>query len=206
MNRIIFDLDGTLLNTFRRHELVLQDCMLHFCYSDIPKDYLLFKRSGYSTRTYLEKVFGLKEEISRKISDLWVKHIEDIAYLEADMLYSDAKECLERCRKLNYQAFLVSARSNMSNFYNQIEILKLEEFFTDVVCVSPYNSTSDKKEQIFRIGADLIVGDTEVEWKAAAEAGIASCILNRGFRSRTFWEANHMYESQDSLQHLFEIR
>jgi len=202
MKKLIFDFDGTLCNSSERHVLVLNDCLSKAGYLDINiNDYLAFKAEGYSTLVYLKQVLGLNDEISRKVARDWVENIEKEEYLKKDTLYHDAVPTLDECIAQGFQLYLVSARRFESNLIQQIEHMGIDSYFCEICCVSPDKAAAEKAKQIKRIGADLIIGDTEADWKAAIEVNIPYYILNRGFRNQYFWY-NKNVQSYDSLLYL----
>lgn len=203
MKKLIFDFDGTLLNSSSRHIVVLEDCLNDSGYFEFSlSDYLTFKAGGYSTFEYLRKRLNLSEDISEEISSAWVKNIEREYYLKKDFLYEDAVPTLRICSEIGYQLYLISARKHESSLIKQLQNLKIISFFHEIYCVPNKNAADAKTAHINRVNADLVIGDTEVDWKAALKAQVPYYILNRGFRNKTYWDSLGV-KSFDSLEYIF---
>lgn len=187
MKTIVFDFDGTLLNSCERHINVLNDCLLELGYNLlIGSDYLEFKCDGNSTIEYL-KNRGISENESRKISNYWIEKIENKNFLKADHLYSDAISALNICKSKEYNINLLSARKNEQTLVEQVNALGIIRYFKEVVCVTPVNAVDEKTLALQKMNADILIGDTEVDFEAANRAGVFCYILNRGFRSEKYW-------------------
>lgn len=201
MKRIVFDFDGTLLDSRQRHVIVLNDCLRHFGVADVnPTEYLTYKANGNSTYSFLRKILMLPEELADKISKQWVSVIEQDVYLETDRLYADAISILQYCSNIA-ELYLLSARSNEAALHRQVERFGLKPYFCEVICVSPLNAVAEKTDILRRIKPCTIVGDTEVEYQAAQEMGIPCYLLNRGFRSKEYF-AQRGITSNDNLSQL----
>ena len=113
-------------------------------------------------------------------------------------MYDDAAPFLKKLCEQGHSLYLASARKRSDIFKDQVIKLGISEIFSGIHCVSPQNAISEKAEYIRLVGADAIVGDTEVELEAAKKTGIACYIVNRGFRSKRYWESARV-SSCDSL-------
>lgn len=198
--KIIFDLDGTLLDSRQRHIEVLKDCLDEIIKKSYPiQDFVVFKAKGYSTYNYLNMKLGLSDSTSHEISARWAERIENINYLEFDKLYKDSMQALEFLYKNNQTLYLLTARKNKIALFEQIGWLKIKNYFEIIKCVSPYNAKNEKKSFLEGISAELMVGDTEVDIEASTQAQIPCYILNRGFRNKDFWDKKNLvsYPSLD---------
>lgn len=188
MKRVVFDFDGTLLNSRERHVIVLKDCLRFFGIFDANLDeYMIYKADGNSTYAFLCNKLMLSEDLADKISKRWISMIELDSYLAKDSLYMDAIDTLQYCSSIA-ELYLLSARSNGEELYRQVERMGLRDYFCEVICVSPRHATTEKINVLRRIKPCVIVGDTEVEYQAAQEVGISCYLLNRGFRSKEYFE------------------
>ena len=152
-------------------------------------DYVDYKNEGGNTYDYLTKILLLKEEDALRISKRWITIIEKNEYLQYDKLYDDSVKILGELRK-DYDLKLVSARKNKQGLYKQLCNLKILDYFFEIEVVSPVNA---KNEKILALEKDknqiaLIVGDTEVDCDCAYFYQIPFYCLNRGFRSKNYWE------------------
>jgi len=191
MKKIIFDLDGTLLNSRKRHEVVLGDSISQ--YGMLPpksiSDYVEKKREGINTYCYLKEYLNYNDELAKRISEIWTQNIEQEHYLVLDKLYKDSIPCLETLRN-SYDLILVSARKNQNGLFEQLQKLNIEHYFYEVICVSPVNAKEKKIEAIekYKMQVCLVVGDTEVDYACAKYYFLPVYILNRGFRSQYYWD------------------
>lgn len=201
---IIFDLDGTLINSFHRHYVVLFDALLQ-CKIDRDvrldeNDFLNYKKMGRSTEDYLNTYSNLSEREVSDVISYWKQHIEDERYLMIDNLYDDTINGLLDL-KLNNEIYYLSSRSNTINLLNEIEWLGIKEHARACYIVSPPNSTRKKKDilKTFNKQDSVFVGDTEMDYQASIYSGIPFVALNRGFRNKLYWDKLKI-ESYDSLE------
>lgn len=204
MKRIVFDFDGTLLNSSLRHSAVLKDCLSAYGYSfSREREYLQFKFDGLSTFKYLQ-MSGIPDDICKIVTHNWIEKIETKEYLSLDRLYDDSIAVLTECSKNSIELFLISSRSNEKNLLSQLSEMNLNSFFIKIFCVPTKHAMEKKAEIISIIEPDLVVGDTEVDYGAAVQAKVPYYILNRGFRSKTYWD-NLNVQSHESLYDLLTI-
>ncbi|WP_294340206.1 HAD family hydrolase [uncultured Clostridium sp.] len=207
MKKIVFDFDGTLLDSRRRHVVVLRDCLrsLGIVNMDL-NEYLTYKADGNSTYSFLCKKLLLPEELSEKISKRWVSIIEQDEYLKQDILYEDSADTLKDCAKMA-ELYLLSARSNEEALHRQVESHYLKKYFQKVICVSPMKAVAGKLEALRMIQPCLIVGDTEVEYQVAEKMKIPYYLVHRGFRSEKYFSQRKIrsYENLNQLKKMLEL-
>lgn len=189
---IIFDFDGTLLDSSARHTILLRDVCeeLKTPLTETQyNSYLAYKRDGYSTKKYLIQICKMPELMAEKCAELWRERIEWWSYLKCDAVYSDSRETLKNLSK-EFDLYLLSARKNEEFLYQQLREVELVTFFQKIYCVSPAGA-GERKGEVARAVENVtcVVGDTEVDHAAAVHAGCAFYALNRGFRSKKFWDA-----------------
>ncbi|MBR1495962.1 MAG: HAD family phosphatase [Acidaminococcaceae bacterium] len=188
---VFCDLDGTLIDSSARHAALLR-ALLSEDFPEVPftlEDYLAQKAEGLSTRDYLLKK-GLDRVEAQRISGGWVQHIEDRAYLESNTIYPDALAFLELQRVAGRRIIFVSARRNGDALMDTLRRLSIISFAERVLIVPPIHAAQGKAEGILRFAraGDCLVGDTEADMDCAAAVGIRGFALNRGFRSRAYWD------------------
>lgn len=189
-NTVIFDLDGTLLNTLED----LKDSL----------NYALTQH-GYKTRT-LEEVRrfvgngvqklveralpeGTSEEEMQKCLDTFKKHYQ-ANMQNKTRPYDGIKELLTELKKNNYKTAIVS-----NKFDAAVKELATD-YFGDLIDVAIGESATVKKkpapDTVFaalkELGSDLseaiFVGDSETDVRTAKNAGLPCVGVTWGFRSR----------------------
>lgn len=179
---IAFDLDGTILDSRNRHQIVLDDILKKHNILLDTSDLIEFKSNNKNNVEYLLSK-GIKEEDAKTIQNEWIKHIEDEKYLDGDKLYSDADELLNKYKA--YELVLITARSNESGARKQIERLGLSDKFKEIFIIPTGKDVPDKKADILqKEKAVLMVGDTLSDLTASKIANINFEFHENGFHKR----------------------
>ena len=199
-NRIAFDLDGTILDSRKRHEIVMNDVLQKH---DVPLDastLVAFKSEGRNNIDWLLSN-SLDESLAKEINNDWVSLIEDKKYLKADVLYDGAIGTLKDL-SMNNDLFLVTARSNKNNALAQIKNLGIAQYLSGISVV-PAGSAAPalKAKELAKYRADCFVGDTESDYKAAEIAKCKFHAVSSGFRSESFLKryVDETYKNIDEL-------
>lgn len=196
---IAIDLDGTLLNSFDRHILLLKNILKKYNVPIKVDDYLLKKREGLSTRNYLIRK-GLKLELVENICNEWKKDIENLDLLNLDYLYDDSIKFIEN-NLLKYNFILITARSINDNVLIQLDKLGIKEYFKKIIIVrNTGNVVKNKIDALKNFLCEAIIGDSEVEKEVADSLGIYFFILNRGLRSKKFLKKLGIFSYRDLLE------
>lgn len=189
--RIAFDLDGTLLDSRKRHEIVMDDVLSEFGIELATDDLLPFKLEGHTNIDWLVQK-GIDKGTARSVQKRWVELIEKENYLFSDKLYEGIIPYLEQLSKTN-ELFLITGRNNASNAKKQIAQLGISQFFTEVKIVSSNPEISKAKAGfLIENKIDEMVGDTESDLKAARMANCKFKAVVYGFRSEVFWNQYHV--------------
>ena len=204
MKTIFLDLDGTLLDSRERHMVVLEnalkECNVFGC--DLS-NYVEYKANGNRTIDFLEKELKLNSDISEKITEVWKRTIEEEQYLKIDTLYGDTVAFLNIVKDKGYKTIIVSARQNKDYAMKGIKTSEINYLINDVIIVSPFNAISEKLSALMQNKEEfsVYIGDTEIDYEAGKRAEILTFILNRGFRSKEYWDKKNIQSYND----LFEI-
>jgi len=195
---IVIDLDGTLLDSSKRHFVLLREILKSQKIKLNINDYMSYKRTGRSTKDYLVSK-GLDINITSEICKKWVKNIENIKLLKLDKLYKDSKEFLEKYYR-KYNLILITGRLNRKNTKEQINSLDISKFFKKIEIVKPTKDVSEKKIKLTqKYKCFAIIGDTETEKKVSDSLKIKFYPINRGFRSKKYWSNLNVF-SYSSLK------
>lgn len=204
MKTIFLDLDGTLLDSRERHIVVLENALKECNIYDIDlSSYMSYKANGNRTIDFLKKKLELNSEVSEKIADIWRFTIEEEKYLERDVLYEDSVPFLKLIKERGYKTIIVSARKNREYIIKKIKTSAIDCLIDDIIIVSPFNATNEKFMAFIRSKDEnsVCIGDTEVDYEAGKKAEILTFMLNRGFRSKEYWDKKNIQSYCD----LFEI-
>lgn len=191
-------------------------------YSEFPsKAYMEYKAKGNSGKQFLIEKMHLQESSARQITKLWTEQIEQPDMILLDALYEDTVPFLEKIRKPGNQIIYLTARQNRELVTEQLKTLNLYEYADEVIVVEPKYAKQQKTEEVSRIcekygyhteeklskvpctelkESIAIIGDTENEYELAEDLGLPVYILNRGFRSREYWQVRNVRSYADLME------
>lgn len=179
---VAFDFDGTLLDSRKRHQVVLDDILKKYKIKVDTSGLVEFKRSGKNNVDFLISK-GVDEKIAKDIQKEWISKIENVEYLELDVLYPEALDMLKNYSKDN-DLILVTARNNKAGLEYQIDKFNLRQYFQNIFIVpSNKNTTSQKTEILKNQNVTLMIGDTCSDALAAQNAEVAFKFHDNGFNS-----------------------
>lgn len=192
---IILDIDGTLINSSNRHYLLLEELLksenmkVHLD----KEDYLNYKRSGGNNLNYMISRLLLDEEVACKINQEWIAQIENKNWIKYDNLYEDTIDFLENIKKRNVNIYYLSSRHNKENLMDELEELGIKKYANQIYIVDTKNQIEEKRKIISKIKKEhqdsiYMIGDTEVDYYSAEKNNIKYMILNRGFRSKSYFD------------------
>ena len=198
----VLDLDGTLIDSFARHGLLLEELLQKYAVDAHVRtaDYMEYKRSGNNNYKYLTERLGLPEAAACKICREWIQRIEDPFWLQYDKLYDDALSFLRLVKLHGDEIIFLSARHNDASAYDEVIRLGISQYAADIDFVSQFAKYSTKTaciKHLLSVSARpplsalpkcdiIVIGDTEDEFNAALANQVPSLILSRGFRSSEY--------------------
>ncbi|MCH4167108.1 MAG: HAD family hydrolase [Megasphaera sp.] len=208
---IIFDMDGTVLNTLDELTHSLNHVFQHH---DLPAKTALEVRKclGYGYTGLIERAAGnvtpaLQDRLADEFRTYYGAHCQGTTFP-----YDGIPHMLEQLRQAGYKMAIVSNKG-------QAAVSELHhEFFQGLVDFSMGESPEYRKkpapdmvwEALKRCGVSkndaIYIGDSEVDRKTAANAGLDSILVTWGFRDRPFLEtlgADHLVDSVPELTALF---
>lgn len=183
MAAIAFDFDGTLLDSRRRHIVVMQDILNSAGIKLNADDLIEYKSSGKNNIDYL--VFhGVDVDTAKRIQEQWIANIEQDNYLALDVLYDDAIDLLNKY-SVDNDLILLTARANVGALNRQIDKFGLRKYFKNVFIVHPGKTAANDKADILRSNnAILMIGDTRSDFMAAQLAGVKFIFRDVGFHNK----------------------
>jgi phosphoglycolate phosphatase-like HAD superfamily hydrolase len=177
--KIIFDLDGTILNVYDRDYYVYADIIREFERKVLPRlEYDWYRKIQVPIAEIL--IASDAHDIITEFLEERSKRIENSSYLCLDTLIVGAKEILEAVYG-QYELHLVTARFDKNATNDQLWSLGIRELFHDVVLTS-----GQSKRPIFESLNNVVcvVGDTENDIVPAKALGIKAIAVMSGIRSR----------------------
>lgn len=184
---IIFDLDGTLIDSRKRLYILFNDLVpqskLTFA------DYWAAKRSGRSNIDLLKINFDYSDERLDKFQCMWMFQIETQKYLEFDHVFEGVEMMLDSVSK-TAQLYVCTARQNRELATRQLESLGLAKYFERVM-VTEHLKTKEALiiENVGNLsGSDWVVGDTGHDINVGKLLGLKTCAVTDGFMSKKLLE------------------
>lgn len=189
VERVVLDMDGTLLRTADRQYTVFRDAVEAVdpsALDDCPDRDRFWerKRTGDSTTDLVPST--LDDDAVAAVEDRWLSWIETREYLRLDEPIDGAPEALADLASLAGSVLLVTHRSDVGNARLEIERFGFDDHVTETHVV-PHGSES-KAARLRREGpsfsaTDLVVGDSEADVRTAHQLGVRSAAVASGIRS-----------------------
>ena len=187
---IFCDLDGTLINSFRRHEVLLNDLLAERGLPSVNSSYLQEKREGLNNRGFLQRRGSGSPEEQEEICRAWTERIEMEKYLQLDEWIEPHCRKVEELHAFGHRIIILSARQNVpwitKKVRNKFPFLREE----DIRIVSPFEAAAQKRKAVIEISAGrpgIFIGDSEADAAACEGTHVLPWLLNTGFRSEMFW-------------------
>ncbi|MGK7651080.1 HAD family hydrolase [Roseovarius sp. B08] len=175
------DLDGTVLDCRPRQQAVTLKLLPE---AEPYADALwTLKREGYATRIALEK---LDIAVPESFDHHWINLIEHPRYLALDHLLPSVETALNTLSKFA-ELHLITARQDSEGVHSTLSRLKISDFFANVKVVPAGSGAVIEKAGYLSVaGAVAHCGDTEVDGRSAANAGVRFWAVTSGQRSESF--------------------
>lgn len=188
MKKLVFDLDGTLVNPMPRDYLVYRDVMMRLNQKALePGEFWSARRTPISIVELLKRTARCAvDDIVQQYLTMRHELIEQPEYLQHDALFPHVHDVLTTCA-FHYECHLVTSRSSVRSTYATLDRLDLTKHMTSVwVTGGDKLSTIAEMEDVF-----AVIGDTEHDIVPAQQLGIKSIALSTGIRDRVFLEMLH---------------
>lgn len=188
---IFFDFDGTIIDISERYYEV---------YKAIAKDYVgenILPMEEYWKKRCLGMSFvKVMEDIHKVFNEMYLREqyrslIEQHSFLSLDRKFKEVDGVLAKL-KVESNIVLVSLRHNHDNLCRQLQQLKVDNIFDEVLTGSDnnYSAQATKRRLIenslFRSEIKYAVGDTEVDIEAGRAAGCITVAVTSGIRQQKY--------------------
>lgn len=180
---IIFDFDGTLLDSRLRLYKLFQDLVPS---SKLTyEEYWKYKRNKIPHETILIDVFNYDSSDISKFKSAWLELIETEVYLKLDTLYANVNKSLEQLAKTNC-LYLCTARQHREPVLTQLESLGIIEYFSEVFVTEQVKTKEEllNNSSICFSNIDCFVGDTGHDILTGKALGLRTYAVTTGFLSK----------------------
>lgn len=178
-----FDVDGTLVDIWKRHYHVYLSCIAARGGTALPLlQYKELRRSNQPYE-YLCAQSNIPSASVTAVKEYIYNTIEQHEMLALDSLFRDTLSSLSQLQK-NYLLGIVTRRQHHDRLLTQLNNFGIGTFFT-YVCS---NATQTKIQQIQRVTTptsnDVLVGDTNEDIQTGKTLGIRTVGITTGLRER----------------------
>jgi phosphoglycolate phosphatase len=186
---IIFDLDGTLIDSSKDLALAMNATRLHVGMEPLDPN-LIFSYVGNGAAMLVRRALGpdASKELLHEALVFFLKFYREHA-LGHTQLYPDIRELLEELSRAGHQLAILTNKPARISF-DILGALKLASHFVRVLGgdslmakkPDPLGITTLLTETGFSAGSALMVGDSGVDVRTARNAGVRSCGVTWGFQ------------------------
>lgn len=188
-NNVFVDFDGTIADVFPRFYGILSNYIEQ--YFDEELDYSMYrelKRLGKKDHVIVkELIYGLEINIENYMN-YKRERLESFQWLQKDNIIGDPKDAYEKFKIIGYDVVLLTQRNNKNNLLKQIDTLKIDDCFDDIVVVKPEEGKNVKAQYIEKCycNKDIIIGDSKVEIEVSRVLNIQGYFVNTGLISAPY--------------------
>lgn len=176
---IIFDLDGTLMDTEKQ---ILKTWQLTLKKYVCDRDYSLEELKIVLGITAQKALAKLNVRTDNNFEKQWICNYHEVAH---SMTFFDGiKEMLLSLKEKGCTLGIVSSRSR-KEYINYFQSFKLEEFFTIIICADDTAEHKPSPEPLFKyveltkadLASCIYIGDMPTDIECANRAGITSGLV-----------------------------
>jgi len=180
-DRIIFDVDGTLVDSSDR--LYRLFCDLTYDYRLTKDAYWALKRSKHSHEVILKDLFRWSDDRIVDFKSNWMSLIETAKYIALDKPYLSSRRVLESLAAAGKELYVLTARQDNDIVRDELKRYGLFDFLKDILVTGLHR---DKKETLLSaLGIlrlqDIVVGDTGHDVRLARAVNATSVVVDYGF-------------------------
>ena len=188
MNVIYSDLDGTLLNSRESSVLTTQDTFKHFKLPAPTREQIIEKMGVPIEKTFSEFAMGeLHPENLPAVLSYFRERYAENSRLHS-VLFDGIQEFLEACNALQFPVVVLTSKKTESAERDLARLGVLDSIF-HVIGSDKVKNYKPAPDSIFRgrdilkdftIGAEVMIGDAEVDILMGKAAGIKTCAVTWG--------------------------
>lgn len=176
--RLFLDFDGTLIDSRRR--LYSLFCELAPESEFSFEQYWEYKRNNTSQRTLLRERLKYSDERIAIFKKDWMEKVEEPDRLALDILQEGVSEFLYRSSQ-SLDLFLVTGRQHLDLLLQQLRLLGIHDFFSDVFNTAQSQSKANLiRSKVSWDADDMLVGDTGEDILAGKELGVRTVAVTSG--------------------------
>ncbi len=180
---IIFDLDGTLIDSKKRLFTLFDDLSP---YSKLSySEYWTLKKNKISNQEILVEYFNYTEKEVENFVTEWMLKIETPYYLNFDKAIQGVQSKIKEMCK-SYDLFVCTARQSKQAVFRQLEKINLTGCFREIlVTEQKYSKELLISEHVHTLSpCDWMIGDTGYDIQVGKALNIKTCAVTSGFLSR----------------------
>jgi phosphoglycolate phosphatase len=201
---IIFDLDGTLVDTSRDITNALNYALKPYGLKDLTVDDTI-KMVGEGITRLIEKILGngksqMEDEVIKRFLEYYSEHLVDYS-----SIYPYVRETLEKLDGFK-KAVISNKREYLStNLLEKLDLLKYFNLIVGSDTVAERKPSPVPVIYVFtRLGVtpyeSIIVGDSNYDIEAGRKAGVKTVAVTYGYRERQYlMNADYMIDSMVDL-------
>ncbi|SHI82362.1 haloacid dehalogenase superfamily, subfamily IA, variant 1 with third motif having Dx(3-4)D or Dx(3-4)E [Clostridium amylolyticum] len=205
-NYIIFDIDGTILDT----ETAVLSSLQKFLLEELNKNYSFEDLNfvlGIPGETALKKL-GINNIFES--NEKWNSYLKE--YFHHVKVFEGIKDTLVKLNEMNISTGIVTSKTK-EEFTNDFVPFDLTKYFKFVVCADDTEKHKPNPEPILKFielsGADksktIYIGDTKYDMHCASSAGIDFALALWGAKSSEGIDANYILENPKRILELIEV-
>jgi membrane protein len=210
LKAILFDIDGTLVDSNDLHVLAWEEAFAEAGYTFDRK--ALHEQIGKGADNYVPALLPeVSDEEAERLGDAHGRIYKD-KYLATVKPFPGARELMQRCKDAGHKVVLASSAAGpeLEHYLELLDAADMVDGHTsadDVGCSKPCPDIFDTARQKIGVAPEegLVIGDTPYDIEAAAKAGMKAIAVRSGkFPDESLAEAIAIYDDVATLLARFD--